>query len=72
LQIIIGLVGVAYLMPVLEVMKKETHMFRWATGPDLNDSLCAIAYSQPEHENNSSHFSVDLSKSFLDSLYTAT
>jgi hypothetical protein len=64
-QIVIGLVGAAYLLPISDVIQEETHIFRWSTDPDLNNSLCAIARPSHEYENNSPYFSLDSSKSLV-------
>jgi hypothetical protein len=53
LQLLIGFIGAAYLMPSPDAFKNETHTFRWSTGPDLNDTLCATATPQLYHENSS-------------------
>ena len=55
LGILLVFVNVVYLMPFDKTLKNETHTFRWATGPDLNSSLCATVTAPLHHENTSAH-----------------
>ena len=58
-QLLIVFVGVVYVRPTHKTLKNETHTFRWATGPNLNDALCATAPVPQHHGNNSMHSTVN-------------
>jgi hypothetical protein len=50
-QLLIVFVGSAYLMPFDKDIKHETHKFRWATGTDLKQDICADVLAPPHQLN---------------------
>ena len=56
------LIGVVLLMPSRTPFQNETHTFRWATGPDLNNTLCATVTSSLYRENSYVHSEYDRSR----------